>query len=366
MNLKNIGTILGASVSLLILGSCTTNPDSSGLEYMPDMYRSPAIEPYVDYGEIRGRENVKLTMTQSALTPPMNTVPYAGNNMDEVLTTLPWNILPNSAFKQTHGLKGFDFTDEDTYNTKALALTKNPIALEGENGEVTFKSAKKLYQANCAHCHGDKGDGKGPMMTNGTYVGVPNYADKKALSDGQIFYSIYYGKGAMGAHAYQLNKKEIWDLVHYVRKFQDKDYGKGANLGGVQTETAVVEQMDWEHVNIEEQRGKHMGLHITYKDGSSAIDMTKSKQDLENVLKFMKDYPEVNISLDGHTSSSGTVEANNEISKERAEAVKNWLVKNGVSGERIETNGFGSQFLVKDENGSEDAAASRRTELIIK
>ena len=30
---------------------CVNNPDSSGLEYMPDMYRSPAVEAYVDYGQ---------------------------------------------------------------------------------------------------------------------------------------------------------------------------------------------------------------------------------------------------------------------------------------------------------------------------
>ena len=39
------------------MSSCSSDPDSPGKEYMPDMYRSPAIEPYVDYGEIRGREN---------------------------------------------------------------------------------------------------------------------------------------------------------------------------------------------------------------------------------------------------------------------------------------------------------------------
>jgi hypothetical protein len=31
----------------------------------------------------------------------------------------------------------------------------------------------------------------------------------------------------MGAHAMLLNKEEIWTLVHYVRKFQNSDYGPG-------------------------------------------------------------------------------------------------------------------------------------------
>ena len=43
----------------------------------------------------------------------------------------------------------------------------------------------------------DKGDGKGPMVESGAYVGVPDYANLTNLGDGQIFYSIYYGKGMM-------------------------------------------------------------------------------------------------------------------------------------------------------------------------
>jgi hypothetical protein len=67
---------------------------------------------------------------------------------------------------------------------------------------------------------------------------VPNYADRSSLSNGQIFYSIYYGKGAMGAHGSMLDKREIWTLVHYVRKLQDKNYGKVENgkLIGVSTD----------------------------------------------------------------------------------------------------------------------------------
>jgi hypothetical protein len=68
-------------------------------------------------------------------------------------------------------------------------------------------------------------------VLSGAYVGVPDYANLKNLGDGQIFYSIYYGKGFMGAHSSILNKKEIWTLVHYIRKFQNADYGKtGAEM----------------------------------------------------------------------------------------------------------------------------------------
>ena len=46
------------------------------------------------------------------------------------------------------------------------------------------------------------------MVQSGAYAGVANYANVKDLSDGQLFYSIYYGKGAMGAHSSLVNKKK--------------------------------------------------------------------------------------------------------------------------------------------------------------
>ncbi len=211
--------------STMLLSSCAGDADSSGVEYMPDMYRSPAIEPYVDYGEIRGRENAELKMKISALVPPYGTIPFFGTDMDEVMLMLPYHRLPNVAFKSTHGLTNFQFTEEDTYTLAAADIT-NPYKLTAANADAIFASGKELYKANCVHCHGDKGDGNGPMMVNGTYTGVPAYADKSALSDGQLFYSIYYGKGAMGSQSSIVNKKEIWTLVHYIRKFQNADYGK--------------------------------------------------------------------------------------------------------------------------------------------
>ncbi len=220
---KAIAKISIVAASLLALGSCVANEDSSGLEYMPDMYRSPAIEPYVDYAEIRGRERTELKMQVSAKTPPFGTIPYRGTDTAYVNLMMPYKRLPEPAFKETHGLFGWAYA-ADQYNQ--AANDKNPLTLTAANSKMILDKGKQLYAANCAHCHGDKGDGQGTMVQSGAYTGVPNYKDRMNLGDGQIFYSIYYGKGMMGAHGPILNKEEIWTLVHYVRQFQYDDYGK--------------------------------------------------------------------------------------------------------------------------------------------
>lgn len=241
---KALASLAVISITTLLLGSCTADADSSGLEYMPDMYRSPAIEPYVDYGEVRGRENKDMKMKISALVPPMGTVPYFGTDSTTVNLMLPYFRKANVAFRETHGLYGANLSMVDEY---ALAIAdKNPIKLTAENVESVFKQGKELYTAMCQHCHSEKGDGNGPMVLSGAYAGVPNYTDRAALSDGQMFYSIYYGKGAMGSHSSQLNKKEIWTLVHYVRKFQNAEYGKfdatGAAVVAMQASDTLVKK----------------------------------------------------------------------------------------------------------------------------
>ncbi|MCF8415359.1 MAG: cytochrome c [Crocinitomicaceae bacterium] len=238
MKFKAIASIAVVALSTLMLGSCTADADSSGLEYMPDMYRSPAIEPYVDYGEIRGRENTEAKMKISSLVPPSGTVPYYGKDSSTVALMLPYFRKASIAFRETHGMYGADLTVTDEYT--AAASDMNPLKITAENSEELLKSGKTLYTAYCQHCHGEKGDGNGPMVLSGAYVGVPNYTERAAKSDGQLFYSIYYGLNAMGGHSSQLNKKEIWTLVHYVRKFQNASYGTfGASGEAIAAPVAV-------------------------------------------------------------------------------------------------------------------------------
>lgn len=223
---KAIASLSMVAVAGFMLGSCTTNPDSAGLEYMPDMYRSPAIEPYVDYGEVRGHVNEGVKGRLSALVPPAGAIPYYGTNEEEVLLMLPYNRKASISAAITHGLYGWDrSTNPDAlYEYNLSAADANPLKLTAENSEAMFKKGKELFAANCMHCHGEKGDGNGPMVASGVYTGVPDYKTL-TIAPGQMFYSIYYGKGMMGAHAPIVNKKEIWTLVHYIRKFQDATYG---------------------------------------------------------------------------------------------------------------------------------------------
>ena len=232
--------ILFAIGVVATLGSCgKSDPDSPGFEYMPDMYRSPAIEPYVDYGEIRGREKSELKTLLSAMIPPKNTIPYVKGDSAKIRMMLP-TMYPNISMRETHGLYDWEVTSEDIYNTSAKAIS-NPIKMNENNKKELLEKGKTLYTSMCQHCHGETGAGDGSMVKSGAYKSGGNldYKDpaKMSLSDGQMYYSISFGKNNMGAHASLLSKEEIWTLVHYVKSLQ---YGDSYNGTSVQASMPVA------------------------------------------------------------------------------------------------------------------------------
>jgi mono/diheme cytochrome c family protein len=216
---KRFKTITIMTLSGLILGSmatsCQSDPNSPGVEYMPDMYRSPAIEAYVDYGLVKERLVDSLRKENPALTPPNGTVPYSAN----ILNDITYEHGAPIGSDLSHGLYGFD-VDSAGYINAASDI--NPIAYS----ESIKKEGKVLYGKFCIHCHGAKGNGQGSVVSNsnGAYPPPPSYS--KQLKDkpaGQIFYSITYGKGLMGSHASQLTKEERWKVVYHVQTLQGKN-----------------------------------------------------------------------------------------------------------------------------------------------
>jgi mono/diheme cytochrome c family protein len=225
-------SVIGAGV---IFSSCSNDPNSPGVEYMPDMYRSPAVETYVDYGQILGKYSTELQNAYQPGLPPSGVIPTSGSSFND----LPYVHGAPKGWDKSHGLYGVKF-EIDGYANAATDL--NPIPYT----EKTKKEAKEIYGNFCIHCHGEKGDGQGTVVTNGGYPPPPSYsgAGLKDLPAGNIFYSITYGKGLMGSHASQLSKEERWKLVHHVEMLQGKDKmtaEKALEVGVTASDSVVVE-----------------------------------------------------------------------------------------------------------------------------
>jgi OOP family OmpA-OmpF porin len=73
----------------------------------------------------------------------------------------------------------------------------------------------------------------------------------------------------------------------------------------------------------------------------------------------------VQVSLEGHTDSTGDAVANKKLSLDRAEAVKAMLAQAGVAADRISVAGYGQERPVASNDTDDGRAANRRTELVV-
>jgi len=111
--------------------------------------------------------------------------------------------------------------------------------------------------------------------------------------------------------------------------------------------------------------GKFVTSGILF-DVNKATIKPESMGVINEVAKMMKEHPELNFSIEGHTDSDGG-EANNQIlSEQRAASVKETLTSLGVESSRMETKGFGESVPVSDNTTPEGKANNRRVEFIKK
>jgi mono/diheme cytochrome c family protein len=170
-------------LAFISLVSCDRDNNSTGYVYMPDMTYSRAYESYSTNPNFAD----DLTMRE----PVDGTVPRG-------YTPLP-------------------YTKDPLDRIKAGVELKNPYESNIENlarGEV-------LYNRNCIHCHGSKGDGQGNLYTSGLFPFPPaSLVNEKVrnLPDGEIFHTITYGIGVMGSQSSSVQFNDRWKIILYIRK----------------------------------------------------------------------------------------------------------------------------------------------------
>jgi OmpA-OmpF porin, OOP family len=104
--------------------------------------------------------------------------------------------------------------------------------------------------------------------------------------------------------------------------------------------------------------------HLNFDTGGAQLT-PDSVQTVNNLSQVLKAYPNARVQLSGHTDNSGSAEANQALSLDRANAVKAMLVNQGVPAERISAQGFGQDRPVASNDTEEGRARNRRTELTV-
>lgn len=98
---------------------------------------------------------------------------------------------------------------------------------------------------------------------------------------------------------------------------------------------------------------------LYFESGSSTLK-SASKDQLDRIAAIMKAYPAVKLKIGGYTDNTGSDVVNMALSSERAEAAKIELIKRGVAADRLESEGYGSQYPVCPANDTPACKAMNR------
>jgi OmpA-OmpF porin, OOP family len=103
---------------------------------------------------------------------------------------------------------------------------------------------------------------------------------------------------------------------------------------------------------------------IQFETGKDVIKPASFKI-LDNVVKIMKNNPQYNLLINGHTDNVGKPESNMVLSQKRADAVKAYIVNKGIDASRMTAKGFGETKPVGDNKTAAGRALNRRVEFVV-
>lgn len=116
----------------------------------------------------------------------------------------------------------------------------------------------------------------------------------------------------------------------------------------------------------EESRGMVITLSgaVLFASGKSTL-LPIAQDKIAEVAKALKDQGFKSILVEGHTDAQGSVEKNQILSLQRAEAVRSYLIREGIPSDKIRADGIGSSRPVADNSTAEGRANNRRVEIVV-
>ena len=114
---------------------------------------------------------------------------------------------------------------------------------------------------------------------------------------------------------------------------------------------------------LEIKKGFRFVMKNLFFDVGSDRIKPESYQELDALYRFLKDNPKIKIEISGHTDNRGRLEYNMKLSQKRALAVKRYLVKKGISPDRLVARGYGPTKPIASNDTEEGRRRNRRVEV---
>jgi outer membrane protein OmpA-like peptidoglycan-associated protein len=116
-------------------------------------------------------------------------------------------------------------------------------------------------------------------------------------------------------------------------------------------------------VNVKFEAARSYTLENVHFDFGKATLRPESSVELEELVRYMKNKDAIKIEIAGHTDNVGNDADNVKLSQQRAEAIRNYLIKKGIQSGRVMAKGYGASQPVSDNDTDEGRQLNRRTEV---
>ena len=101
---------------------------------------------------------------------------------------------------------------------------------------------------------------------------------------------------------------------------------------------------------------------ILFDTGKASIKF-ESAEILNQIINVLKKFPNSRFRIEGHTDSTGNKQKNIELSQNRADAVKIYLIQGGIASDRLESKGYGPEKPIASNKNKKGRALNRRVEI---
>jgi outer membrane protein OmpA-like peptidoglycan-associated protein len=113
------------------------------------------------------------------------------------------------------------------------------------------------------------------------------------------------------------------------------------------------------------ERGMVVTLGDVLFNTDQAVLTSGGMSTVQKLGQILADNPDRSVLVEGFTDSTGSTAHNLELSQRRAEAVRNALIQMGISGNRIQTRGYGEAYPVASNATAGDRQLNRRVEIVL-
>jgi mono/diheme cytochrome c family protein len=159
-------------------------------------------------------------MDRQAKLRPMEPNRFFANGISSQLP--PTGTVARSQPIETVSGAVYRFEDSPVNTGRVTGMTNfvetNPLAVNA----ALIQRGRERFDIYCAPCHGRLGDGNGITKKIGVMPAVANLHDKRIveMADGEIFNTVTYGKGLMGAAGPLVPTEDRWAVIAYLRALQ--------------------------------------------------------------------------------------------------------------------------------------------------